>query len=97
MLRTMRLTRVFAVGLVAALTLAAAGCGGGDDGDGAGAGPAVAAVVAGCFAQPLMISPTRSSDITVACPARVTMMPPLASALRATVRVSILSRQTRRP
>jgi hypothetical protein len=40
MLRAMRLTRVFAVGLVAALALAAAGCGGGNDGDGAGAGPA---------------------------------------------------------
>ena len=46
-------------------------------GAGAGAGGAAAeAVVAGFFAQPLMISPTSSTDDNVACAARVSMTPP---------------------
>src|SRR6267378_4669447 len=53
-------------------------------GAGAGAGAADEAVVAGFFAQPPMISPTSSTDDNVACAARVSMTPPLDSALRST-------------
>ena len=53
------------------------------DGDGAPAGGAEgggadADVVAGRFAQPVTINPS-SNDITMRCPARITMTPPLAS------------------
>src|SRR5215471_15816199 len=62
----------------------ALGAGAGAGADGAGAGAAAdAAVVAGRFAQPVIISPASSSDINVTCAARVTMAPPLASALNA--------------
>src|SRR5437870_10669842 len=65
---------------------------------GAGAGAAaVAAVVAGRFAQPVIISPASSSDIIVTCAARVSMVSPLASALNARIRGLMLSRQARRP
>src|SRR4029450_7737376 len=53
-------------------------------GGGAGAGAAVAAVVAGFFAQPLMMRPISNSDDNVAYAARVSMTSPLASALRST-------------
>jgi len=53
------------------------GVGAGVAARGAGAGvAAVAAVVAGVFAQPVIISPASSSDIIVTCAARVTMTPP---------------------
>src|SRR5215831_5801593 len=59
-----------------------AGLGAGAAAGGAGAGAAAdAAVVAGRFAQPVIISPASSSDIIVTCAARVTMAPPLVSAL----------------
>src|SRR5215470_1433939 len=45
----------------------------------AGAGADVDAVVAGFFAQPLMIRPVSSSDDNVAYRARVSMTPPFAS------------------
>src|SRR4029453_9467155 len=63
-----------------------AGCGAVVRGAGAaaGAGAGVAAVVAGFFAQPLMMRPISNSDDNVACAARVSMTPPLASALRST-------------
>ena len=61
---------------------AALGAGAGAGADGAGAGAAAAdVVVAGRFAQPVIISPASSTDINVTCAARVTMTPPLASAL----------------
>jgi hypothetical protein len=58
--------------------VAGLGAGAGAPPEGAGAA-AVAAVVAGRLAQPVIMSPASSSDIKVICAARVTMTPPLAS------------------
>src|SRR5262245_37835562 len=72
------------------------GAGAGAAAGGAGAGAAAdAAVVAGRFAQPVIISPASSSDIIVTCAARVAMTPPLASALNVRCSAPMLSRQAR--
>src|SRR5262247_4102951 len=62
-----------------AAVLGAAAAGGVARGAAAGAGADVDAVVAGFFAQPLIIRPVSSSDDNVAYRARVSMTPPLAS------------------
>src|SRR6185295_13712927 len=76
-------------GAAAAAGAGGAGAGEGALGAGAGAGAGLgaaagaaadAAVVAGRLAQPVIISPASSSDISVTCAARVTMTPPLTSA-----------------
>src|SRR5207245_11229396 len=74
------------------------GAGAGVAARGAGAGvAAVAAVVAGRLAQPVIISPASSSDIIVTCAARVSMIPPWTYALNARIRRLMLSRQAPRP
>src|SRR5437660_12895097 len=73
------------------------GAGAGVAARGAGAGvAAVAAVVAGRFAQPVITSPASSSDIIMTWAARVSTLPPVASALNAGIRRLMLSRQARR-
>src|SRR5690242_18212130 len=70
-----------AAGAAAAAPDGALALGAGAGAGAAGAGVAAeAAVVAGRFAQPVIISPASRSDISVSCAARVTMMPPLTSA-----------------
>src|SRR5262245_14556130 len=60
-------------------------CGAATRGVGSGAGAdAAVAVVAGFFAQPLMMSPISSSDDNVTYAARISMTSPLASALSST-------------
>ncbi|PYM91024.1 MAG: hypothetical protein DME04_20435 [Candidatus Rokuibacteriota bacterium] len=60
-----------------------------------GAGADAADVVAGRLAQPVTISPS-SNDITMRCPARISMTPPSASPRgNSRLQATIVSRQAR--